>query len=269
MPYRHAHWALAAMILVAIVAFWPGYFGTLGAAPWGMHLHGITATGWLLLLAAQSWSIHTRRVGLHRMLGRASLYYFPLFLAGGAAVVLSMARATPSHPLYSVYGDRLAATDGPLLLLLAWLFHRAIAERRQVRRHAAYLLSTPLLLLPPILGRIVPAPAALTALSSDPIPGFGWSVRIGAVAAIVIAALLYARRPRDGQAFLVTAAALSAATVSFDTLGRTAPWHAAMRWLADQPDAAVLGIAAAIGALASWSGWVAGQRPTRSVALAA
>lgn len=269
MPYRHAHWVLAALIAVAIVAFWPGYFGTIAGAPWGMHLHGVTATGWLVLLAVQSWSIQERRVALHRTLGQASLYYFPLFLAGAAAVILSMARATPSHPLYQVYGDRLAATDGPSLLLLAWLFHRAIAERRQVRRHAAHLLATPLLLLPPILGRIVPVPDALTALSSDPIPGFGWSVRIGAVTAIAIAVFLYARRPRDGQAFLVTAAALSVFTVFFDTLGRSGFWHGAMRWLAAQPDAAVLGTAAALGALASWSGWVAGRRPARSVAATA
>ncbi|MGJ3626074.1 hypothetical protein AB5I41_02250 [Sphingomonas sp. MMS24-JH45] len=126
MPYRHAHWFLATLIATAVFAFWPGYFGTLGAAPWGMHLHGVTATGWLLLLALQSWSIHDRRVGVHRALGRASLFYFPLFLAGASAVILSMARATPSHPRSTlVYGDRLAATDGPSLLLLAWLFHRA------------------------------------------------------------------------------------------------------------------------------------------------
>ena len=268
MPYRHAHLYLVALILLALVAFWPGYFGTLGAAPWGMHLHGLTATGWLLLLAAQSWSIHDRRIGMHRALGRASLFYFPLFLAGAAAVLLSMARATPTHPLYQVYGDRLAAMDGPGLLLLAWLFHRAIATRRQPRRHAAYLLSTPLVLLPPVLGRIVPVPAFLTAVSAEPIPSFGWSVRIGAIVAVAIAAILYARAPRDGLPFLVTAVALAVFGTSFDTVGHSAAWAGAMRWLARQPDALVLGAAALLGALAAWSGWVAGQ-PRRSAATAA
>lgn len=265
MPYRHAHLYLLALIGMAVFAFWPGYFATLYDAPWGMHLHGITATGWLLLLTAQSWSVHQRRIGLHRALGRASLFYFPIFLAGAAAVMLSMARATPHHPLYAVYGDRLAATDGPLVLLLAWLFHRAVAERRQVARHAAYLLATPLLLLPPVLGRIMPVPALLTAGATEPIPSFGWSVRLGALIAIGIAAILYARRPRDRQPFLLVAVALSLLTVSFDTLGRTAAWHAAMRWLAARSDVVVLGTAAMLGALASWSGWVAGQRPVRRV----
>ncbi len=269
MPYCRAHWYLLALIAVAVFAFWPGYFATWYDARWGMHLHGITATGWLLLLAGQSWSIHQRRVGLHRALGRASLFYFPVFLAGASAVLLSMARATPTHPLYQVYGARLAALDGPSLLLLAWLFQRAIAERRQPRRHAASLLATPLPLLPPIVGRIVPVPEMLTAGASDPIPAFGWSVRLGALAAIAIAAILYARRPRDGQPFLVTALALALFAVFFDTLGRTAAWADAMRWLAQQTDVAVLGTAAAIGAAASWTGWVAGRRPRGAAAVPA
>lgn len=104
MPFRFAAHFIIAMIGITIVAFWPGYFSTLASAPWGFHFHGITASLWMLLLAFQSWSIHSRQRALHRIGGISSLVLFPFFLAGGMAVLVSMAQATPLNPFYQLYG---------------------------------------------------------------------------------------------------------------------------------------------------------------------
>lgn len=48
-------------LAATVVAFWPGYFSVLGEVPWQFHLHGVTATAWMLLLVFQSWGIAGRR----------------------------------------------------------------------------------------------------------------------------------------------------------------------------------------------------------------
>src|SRR5689334_3909366 len=92
MPYRYAHHALLLGLLpITLFAFWPAYFGRLGQAPFAFHAHGLTATAWILLVMAQSWSIHARRFALHRQLGQLLFVAVPLFVAGGAIAVQSMA----------------------------------------------------------------------------------------------------------------------------------------------------------------------------------
>ncbi|WP_447406154.1 hypothetical protein, partial [Clostridium perfringens] len=81
MPYRHAYrWLLGLFPLIAL-AFWPGYLGQLAQAPFALHAHGLTATAWLMLLTAQSWSIHARRAAWHRAAGLATFAVVPLFAA--------------------------------------------------------------------------------------------------------------------------------------------------------------------------------------------
>ncbi|MFA6230242.1 MAG: hypothetical protein WC617_08705 [Rhodanobacter sp.] len=81
MPLRRAHYFIAAMPLATVVAFfWPGYFSVLRSARAELHFHASTATAWMLLLAIQSWTIHSRRRNAYRIVGMGSLFLFPLFL---------------------------------------------------------------------------------------------------------------------------------------------------------------------------------------------
>ena len=52
MPYRHAHWYILALIPASVLAFLP-YLLDLGEANFAIHVHSITATLWIVLLAAQ------------------------------------------------------------------------------------------------------------------------------------------------------------------------------------------------------------------------
>lgn len=69
MPYSKAHWFVLALLPVTLLAFWPSYFGILREAPLAHHLHGVTSTLWILLIAGQSVAIHSRRLPLHRTAG--------------------------------------------------------------------------------------------------------------------------------------------------------------------------------------------------------
>src|SRR4028119_1494920 len=105
MPYRNAHWWLLLLLPLTALAFWPNYFGNLRAAPYAFHVHGVTATLWILLLAAQSWTIHERKNALHRKLGYASFALFPFFFVGGLLVIHTMAEKVGA-------GDRESGVEG-------------------------------------------------------------------------------------------------------------------------------------------------------------
>ncbi|KQS02942.1 hypothetical protein ASG11_00500 [Sphingomonas sp. Leaf357] len=268
MPFRHAHLYILALIALTVLAFWPTYFSILSTSPWGFHFHGITATLWLFLLALQSWTIHDRRFALHRSLGMASLAVFPLFLAGGAAVVSSMASATLNGELfYQTYGARLGIMDSSSVVLLGYLYHQALKHRRSVQLHARYLLATPLPLIMPIVGRVlnhlVP-PLAIHGPQDFHL--FAWGVRWASVVGIAITVWLYATAPRHGRPFLVAGAVIVAQQILFDSVGYTSAWQNAFLAFGRVPVIVVVLATLAVGAGLSWAGWIAGARPKRAAA---
>ena len=82
MPYRFAHWLILMLIVLTVPAFWRSYLSDLSSSRIELHVHGVTASIWMALLAIQSWSIHNRHRRLHRTLGKASFVLFPFFLVG-------------------------------------------------------------------------------------------------------------------------------------------------------------------------------------------
>jgi hypothetical protein len=165
MPYRHAWMFVLALLPLAGLAFWPSYLSQVATAPLQFHAHGVTATLWVLLLTAQSWSIHAGRRGLHRTLGLASLALFPLFLAGGMSIFIGMAQrfAGELSPFYTLWAARLAWLDIVAVAGFAAFYFEALRQRRTIPLHAGYLLATAIFLLPPILGRLTGAVMFATA----------------------------------------------------------------------------------------------------------
>ncbi len=267
MPFRHAHYYIVMLIGLTVIAFWPGYFSVLSKAPWGFHFHGITATAWLLMLAAQSWTIHDKRIGLHRAIGTASLIVFPLFLAGGAAVISSMAIATVSgSPFYDMYGAPLGIMDGSSVLLLGYLYYMALKHRHSVQLHARYLLATPLPLILPIVGRVINhlvPPLAIHGPQDFHL--FAWGVRLATVVAAMLTVALYAAAPRHGRPFVVAGGVVVVQQILFDTVGFNGAWRAAFEALGAVPTLFVIMAATIAGAAIARVGWTAGsRRPTRS-----
>lgn len=69
----------------AHIAFWPAYVGTLRSAPFTFHAHGSTASAWIVPVAAQGWTVHSRRLAWHRRIGQAVFVLIPP-CAGGVAL---------------------------------------------------------------------------------------------------------------------------------------------------------------------------------------
>lgn len=262
MPFRHAHWWVLLLFPVAALAFWPQYLSTLATSPASYHFHGITASLWLLLLAAQSWSIHNNHRAFHRSTGLVSLALFPLFLAGGAAIFIGMAErfVEAATPFYQLWPPRLAWLDFVAIGGMAYFYFMALKHRRKVGAHSSYLLATAIFLLPPILGRLAPLPLGIDFSQPGAFEQLGLAFHLGNVATAVIAFAIAARAGRNGRPFVVAGLLSLLATLLFEIPGGTEAWRTLYVHAALIPLAPIVVAAALAGAAVGWAGWTAGKR---------
>lgn len=240
MPYRHAHYWLLALFPLIVVSFWPGYFGHLTTARLAQHAHGMTATAWLALLMVQSWSAHAKRLAWHRAAGLAVFVVVPLFAAAGTYGVRDMAaEMSAGSPFEAFAAPALAPDDLSSIVALVGFVAAALATRRQVRRHGAWMLATALLVLPPMVTRLIQVLARLTGLESPSL----WASFVLGQSLTIGAALLLARSRRgDAQPFLVLTLLFLVQIASYVVLGPSTGWRALL---------------AAFGASPAWPGTVA------------
>lgn len=270
MPYRRAHWYLLLLFPLTGLAFWPNYFSKFAGSPYAFHVHGITASLWIGLLAFQSWTIHNRRRALHRGAGAASLALFPFFLVGGLLVLQTMAVkfGAREDPFYALFGARLGAIDAVSSIALPFLFYLAIRWRGKVHLHARYMLAPILFLLPPILSRLIPALPPLAVTGPETFYRFGYGVHVADAIAVAVAALLYWKAPKHGRPFAIVGGLVLLQSLLFETLGQAPAWERLYSALAGVPTPIVVGIGLAAGVLAGAAGWTAGQPPNRREAVA-
>jgi hypothetical protein len=264
MPFRHAHWWVLAAFPLAFLAFWPNYLSVLGDSPWSYHLHGVTASMWLILLAIQSWSIQHGHRQFHKTNGLVSFALFPLFMAGGATIFLGMAeRFAAGSPFHALYAPRLAWLDFVSVVGMAWFYFQALRYRRFVGKHSSYLLATAIFLLPPILGRLAPLPMGLDPTAPDFFQHLHNGFHLGNIATAAIAFIIAWRAGRNGRPFAVAGILVLLSTVLFELVGGSPTWWAIYPHFAVLPAAPLALAAGLFGAAVGWAGWRAGSRPGR------
>lgn len=259
MPYRHAHYHLLLLIALTVIAFWPSYFATLGTATVAAHIHGFTASLWIALLAAQSWTIHHGHNALHRTVGTASLAIFPFFLASNLLIVQSMSWrfATADNPFSAAHGARLAMLDIVATAAVAFLYWSGLRWRRKVHVHSRYLLATVFFLLAPIFARIFGLYVPGLKLAPPQFANLPLNVEIVTVGALLLAFALAWKAPKHGRPWLVTAGFLAVQLAMFVTVGVSAPWENVVRAIATLSPPLVFAVGLAAGTLLSWLGWSA------------
>jgi hypothetical protein len=269
MPFARAHVGLLLLFPLTFLAFWRGYFSDLSGAPLAFHVHGVTASLWLGLLALQSWTIGTRAVVLHRAAGLGVFLVLPLFTAGGLLVMQTMAGkfAAAADPFNGAFGARLATVDLVAALAVPAMAMLALRHRRKMRLHGGYMLATVLFLLSPIIGRALPYVPGFPMGGLAGRHPFEVAFHLAQIIAIAAALLLYLRAPRHGQPFLAAALLTALQSVTFETLGRAGWWETLVGLLATIPGAllAALGIGyAALMLRAGWSGGAAARGAMRA-----
>lgn len=268
LPYRNLPYVIGVTFALSILAFWPGYFSKLGSSSWLFHLHGITATFWMLAVGFQAWSIHGKRRDLHRAGGLATLAMFPLFMAGAGGVTYTMAKATEAgDSFYLLWGAKLGIIDFMSAITILWLVHLALAQRRNMLMHANAMVATLLFITMPLFSRLLNAHVpGLQINSPADFPIFGAGLQWSQFMGFALALWLAWRAGRNRLPFVVVAVVMVLQSLLFETFATSGLWTSLHLWAASVPVALMLGSHALLAALVVWHGWQSGARQRRAAA---
>ncbi|MBX7539714.1 hypothetical protein [Qipengyuania sphaerica] len=266
MPYKKAYMWVAFATLLTIPAFWRGYFGRISEVGWELHFHAFTATGWMILLAAQAWAAHRRdKLALHRLLGRASLFFFPVFFSSALLVVWSMAHNTAfgDSIIYEAHGEGLGAYDFLSVTCMGMFYYLALKERRSVHVHARWMIGTLFALIGPMLARLFAIPLFITFGSTQAPPDIFYAALVLAqTVALGIALLLWRGAPLAGKQPMKWVALLVFGQMAIFAVARLSDGWREMFMAMGRTDSAIwLVLGLAIGAAVTWLGWQAGKTP--------
>lgn len=151
--YRNSAYFFVLFFLLALWAFWPGYFGRLQTdLPARIHVHGISMTLWCLLLISQALLIRFRKQQLHKMMGRLSFILVPIILISGFHIGhASIAGLNLSEGDY--YSS--IALIFNALIVFGLLYGLAIYHRKKPMVHARYMIGTTFPMITPLTDRLI------------------------------------------------------------------------------------------------------------------
>lgn len=232
LPFPNAHWYVGGFLLFTLAAFMPSYFAVLTDAPWVHHLHGITATLWIVLVMTQNWSAHNRKWKLHAWSGIASLALLPLFTIGGLLVTKHTLLST--SPFKDMFGHALSAADFFVSFAFVAFYAAALRYRRTPDLHARYMLATVILLAGPSLSRFFAnyVPGFLIR-SLDTLPKFADALDASFTIACASCLILIIRDYRKGKPVLPFSMALLGTVLmvlSYYVIGQMAIYSPFAEW---------------------------------------
>ena len=228
--YLSAGWWAAALLLVAVFAFWPIYIVKL---PYDAELYVNLHTGgvvlWMLLLIAQPWLIGRGKRPLHKRIGRVSYVLVPWIVV--TSLLLAHSRTAALSPAdFEAFGHSIYLPIAAIVTFAAaWAL--AIRHRREPFLHGRYMVGTVFALFDPIVARLL---FFYSGLPPDeniyPLIGF-------ASADLVLLLLLWLDRnePRGRKAWLTLLPIYLAAHIGWFTLARTDAWSDFARWFVSLP----------------------------------
>ncbi len=139
------------LIPLIFIAFYNSYFKSFPEFSTRIHLydhiHAVLASVWVLLLIIQPLLIQKGKYALHRKTGRLSYIIFPLLILSFIPREIILFNSDERKFLFFPLADSLVLV--PLYIL-------AIKHRKNTAWHMRYMISSALVLLGPILGRIGP-----------------------------------------------------------------------------------------------------------------
>jgi hypothetical protein len=267
MPYPRAHYYVLGVMAVTVAGFWPSYFGPFLDVPWQFHAHGVAASVWVLMVAAQSWTVRHKHLPLHRAVGKSSLMLFPFLIAGLAAIIDLTAKS------YVAGVESRLVLGGSFLLGLALavaayvvLYYRALKYRRRVWLHSGYMLATPVILWESPFSRLIEKLPPLNVTGPQDFPLVIHSIVWAMASALAFCLFMRWRFGERAHPFLVAGIFVAAQMVAMGQLGDLAVVHSALAAIGYMPSAAVIILGFALGAATSWAGWQAGKRPAVPIA---
>lgn len=191
LPMRWAGPAYALLLLLAFIAFWPGYLSLPKAGMNGwLHLHSVAASLWMFMLIAQPVAIHSGHRELHRRLGRSSLLLMPVLLISFVGLTHSIMQGTiGSEFAVQAYFFYVRVV---LVTILVASYVMAMVNRHNLTVHSRYMVCTGLTLIDPVVHRLA------NRLLDD--PEFNYQlITFGLICIILVVLIWSERNARSGR----------------------------------------------------------------------
>ena len=150
--YRYAHLYLTLGLVAVLLGFSTTYFTRLSDFTLPYHVHGISATLWMILLIVQPYLFQKGKLKIHRYLGWTSLILVPTIVVCGVIMMKMMIQGQENYPPNLVY--QLAFIDSCTLLSFALLYAFALYYRKKLMLHSRFMVAT-------IFGPLLPALARM------------------------------------------------------------------------------------------------------------
>jgi hypothetical protein len=227
--YQAATPYLAALFVVALLAFWPTYLSLSPSASSAYtHLHVLTAALWMLILVVQPVLIKSRRVALHRAIGKASYVLAPLMFVSILLLANNRIRIAPADA-YAIQ-TYILYLQLSLAALFAGLYALAVWFRRNTAFHARLMVCTALTLVDPIVIRLM--------FWAQPSPTWNYQWATFGLTDLALLAMIWLdRRYPPGRSLLlwVLAAVVAAQIPALFGLTEGPAWQSFARWFASLP----------------------------------
>ena len=174
------------------------------------HIHGALMGAWVMLLVAQPFLVHYKKLSIHRVLGKMSWLLAPAIIISMILVArLNYQAGIKVNSSIEVFAKQ--SITWTQILLFVLFYGLAMVYRKQTFQHLRFIVGTAILMLGPPLGRII-----LNCWGPFSIPYFAI---LPLVIKTLIAALLWTLdiyRKRDGRPnFIVLLAFLFADLVYY------------------------------------------------------
>ena len=150
--YSNVHLYLTLGLIIVFWGFSKSYFGRLGETALPYHVHGISATLWMVILIIQPYLYRINKINLHRYLGWSTVILVPILTIAGAEMMRLMIQNQANYPPNVVY--RLAFIDALTLLGFIALYVLAIYSRKNLQLHSRFMVCTIFGPLNPAITRI-------------------------------------------------------------------------------------------------------------------
>lgn len=155
--YRNISYLFVALLLISFIGFFQTYivnFPTFTGSVTAHHVHGFLLVLWIALLIAQPLLIRTKKLELHRLLGKASYVLVPLIVLSILMVTRvqygrGVAQNSPAEVLD--YGMYMTFVD---LVSFMTLYGLSMWYRRVPAVHMRYIIACSVIFFNPAFGRI-------------------------------------------------------------------------------------------------------------------
>lgn len=160
-PYRNFHLWMLLPFAITLLGFSYSYFSKLGQATFHQHVHGLSATFWMVLVLVQPWLV-TRRgdVRRHRLWGAIGTLLAGMVIGSAFAIIPRNIDDVATLPVDGFFNPTFAYFACVVDVLLVTLFAASVVmailamKRRDMAGHVQWMMASVFAVLSPALARM-------------------------------------------------------------------------------------------------------------------